>query len=91
MPTYVTYILFILLIGAYFYFILIRPRKKQMDARRKAVETQQKGDRVITVGGMYGEIMSLDDETAVLKVESGALIRIARSAIAGKAADIQTR
>jgi preprotein translocase subunit YajC len=80
----------ILLVGivAYFYFLIYRPRKRQSDTRKKAVESQQRGDDVITVGGIYGRIELIEQDTVILKLESGATMRIARMAIAGKVSDI---
>jgi preprotein translocase subunit YajC len=43
-----------------------------------------KGDRVITAGGIYGQIESLSQDSVVLKIESGTTIRIARSSVVGK-------
>jgi len=48
------------------------------------MEGLQRGDSVITIGGIYGQIDSMDEETITIKVESGALIRLTRAAIAGK-------
>ena len=44
----------------------------------------QKGDRVITAGGIYGTIESLSEDSIVLKVESGATIRVARGSVIGR-------
>ena len=50
------------------------------------VQELQKGDKVVTAGGIYGEIESIDENTVVMKVESGATIRIAKSSIVGRQA-----
>ena len=44
----------------------------------------KRGDKVVTTGGIFGVVESLSDDSVVLKVESGATIRIARSSIAGQ-------
>jgi preprotein translocase subunit YajC len=79
-----TIIVFLVLIGAMFYFLMIRPQRKRQKEQQQLMAGLQKGDRVITVGGVYGVIESLSEESVVIKVESGATIRVARGSIAGK-------
>jgi preprotein translocase subunit YajC len=79
-----TMIIFLVLIFAIFYFLMIRPQRKRQKEQRELMQGLQKGDRVITVGGIYGQIESLSEDSVVLKVESGATIRVARNSVAGK-------
>ena len=79
-----TIIIFLVLIFAIFYFLMIRPQRKKQKEQQELMQSLQKGDRVITVGGIYGQIESLSEDSAVLKVESGATIRVARGSVAGK-------
>jgi len=44
----------------------------------------KRGDKVVTTGGIYGVVETLSDDSIVLKVESGATIRVARNSIAGQ-------
>ena len=44
----------------------------------------QKGDKVITAGGIYGVIETLSQDSVVLKIESGATIRVSRGSVAGR-------
>ena len=78
-----TIIIFLVLIFGLFYFLMIRPQRKKQKEHQQMTEELRLGDRVITIGGIYGRIESLDQNSAVLKIESGT-IRIARSSIAGK-------
>ncbi len=48
------------------------------------VEELSKGDRVITAGGIYGQIESISEDSVVIKVESGTTIRVARTSVAGR-------
>ena len=79
-----TIIIFLVLIFAMFYFLMIRPQRKRAKEQRELMSGLQKGDKVITVGGVYGVIESLNEESIVIKVESGATMRVARGSIAGK-------
>jgi preprotein translocase subunit YajC len=75
------FIVFMLLIFVALYLIFIRPQRKRMKEHQQLVLDLKKGDRVITAGGIYGVIEKLDEDTADLRVESGAIIRFARNAI----------
>jgi len=76
-------VLLVLLFGV-FYFLLIRPQRKRQREHEELVAGLKSGDRVITVGGIYGQIESLSEDSVVLRVESGATLRVARSGIAFK-------
>jgi len=77
-------IIFIVLIFGVFYFLLIRPQRKRQKAHDELVQELQKGDRVITAGGVYGVIESISDESVVMKIESGVTVRVAKGSVAGR-------
>ena len=77
-------IIFLVVIFAVMYFLMIRPRQKQQREHEALTKELTVGDRVIIAGGIYGEIESLGEDTVVLKVESGATMRVARGSILGK-------
>jgi preprotein translocase subunit YajC len=79
-----TFVVFVLIIALAFYLFTIRPQRKRQDQQRKLLSGLNPGDQVITAGGIFGQVESLDEESVVLKVESGAKIRVARQSIAGK-------
>ena len=69
------------LIFVVFYFFMIRPQTKKAKAEKKFREGLNKGDKVMTIGGMYGHIESLDDNTALVKVDTNTKIRFDKSAL----------
>ena len=77
-------IIFLVLLFAMVYFLMIRPQRKRQKEQQQMMAEIQKGDRVITAGGVYGEIESVYEDSIVLKVESGATIRVTRNAIISK-------
>jgi preprotein translocase subunit YajC len=79
-----SFVIIIVIFAAAVYFLMIRPQRNQQKRQQKLLNDLSPGDRVITVGGIYGEIESQDDNSVVLKVESGAKIRVSRTSIAGK-------
>ena len=64
-----------------FYFFMIRPLRQREKKHDELVEELQKGDEVITAGGMYGRVERIDDNSIVLKAESGALIRVTKGGV----------
>jgi preprotein translocase subunit YajC len=68
-----------------FYFLLIRPQRVRARRHRELIQSLQVGDRIQTVGGIYGVIRSLDDTSAVIEVEDGGKLRVARRAVGTKA------
>ena len=67
-----------------FWFLLIRPQRKRQHDQAQLAASLKTGDKIITWSGIYGEIVSIDEETIVIRVESGTLIRLARMAVAQK-------
>ena len=77
-------ILFLIVIFGLLYFVMIRPQRKRQKEHKNLVEELQRGDRVITAGGIYGQIESISEDSVCLKIESGATIRIARGSVIGR-------
>jgi len=77
-------LIFLVVIFAVMYFLMIRPRQKQQKEHEATMKELRPGDRVIIAGGIYGQIESLGEETAVLRIESGATMKVARNSILGK-------
>ena len=74
-------IIFLVVIFALFYFVMIRPQRKRQKDQQAMMAGLQKGDRVITIGGIYGTIESLSEDSVIIKVEGGTTMRVARSAV----------
>ena len=77
-------ILFLVFIFVVMYFVMIRPQRKKQKLQQQLLDELKRGDRVITAGGVYGVIESLSQDSIVLKIESGATIRVARGSVAGR-------
>jgi preprotein translocase subunit YajC len=69
-----------------FYFLLIRPNQKKEKDRKKMIEAIQKGDKVITTGGIYGVVVNIkkEEDIVVLKIADGAKVDFAKAAIQAK-------
>ncbi|MBM3911712.1 MAG: preprotein translocase subunit YajC [Sphingomonadales bacterium] len=64
-----------------FYFFMIRPQSVKAKEERKFRDNLQKGDRVVTIGGMHGKIAETSPEWIILESESQAKFKVERSAI----------
>ena len=72
----------VLIMVVIFYFMLYRPQKKQQKKRQVRLDSLKKGQKVLTIGGIHGEIVTLSEDTAVLRVAEKVEMTFARSAIA---------
>jgi preprotein translocase subunit YajC len=75
-------LIFLVVIFGMFYFVMIRPQRKRQKEHQVMMEGLQKGNKVITAGGIYGTIESLSEDTLVIKVEGGTTLRVARGSVA---------
>jgi preprotein translocase subunit YajC len=64
-----------------FYFMIIRPQQKKAKQRNALLSNLEKGDKVITSGGVHGIIAGLDEKTALLQVSDNLKMKVERSAI----------
>ena len=77
-------VVFLVLIFVLFYFLMIRPQRRRQKEHEEMARQLRRGDKVITTGGIYGQIESVSGDSVVLRIESGATMRVARGSIAGK-------
>lgn len=70
-----------LAVVAVVYFFMIRPQTKRQKEEKKFRESLSKGDKVVTIGGLHGKILSLDEKTVLLEVDEGVKLRFERAAI----------
>lgn len=77
-------IILLVALFAMMYFFMIRPRQKQQREHEDMTKELRAGDRVITAGGIYGQIETVAEDTVLLKLESGATMRIAKASILGR-------
>lgn len=66
-----------------FYFLLIRPQQKKAKEQRQFLDNLKRGDRVITTGGLCGEITAINDQIVTLEVADKVRLEVGRPYIAG--------
>ena len=77
-----TSFLMMIAIFAVFYFLLIRPQQKKAKEAKAMLEALQKGDEIVTAGGVLGKISKLGDQYLTIEIASGTEIMVQRGAIA---------
>jgi len=73
--------LYIPLLAAFMYFMVYRPQKKQQQEKQALMEGMKKGDRVVTVGGMYGIVRGIKDTRVTLEIASEVFVSFDKSAV----------
>ena len=73
-------VILVLLFGM-FYFLMVRPMRQREKKHDEMVQQLEEGDRVITAGGVYGEIVNISQDSIVIKIESGATMRVTKGSV----------
>ncbi len=71
-----------LLIIVVFYFLILRPQQKRAKERTKLLEGVQKGDKIITAGGLHGTVEGLEDKVVLIKIADSVKVKIEKTGIA---------
>jgi preprotein translocase subunit YajC len=66
----------------FMWLFVIRPERKRQKKRTEMLSAISKGDKVVTVGGMHGEVVRLEEKTVTVKVADNLRLKFDRSAIA---------
>ena len=77
------------LIFGVMYFFMIRPQKKQQKELQKFRDSLQKGDKVVTIGGVYGTVVEVKDATVLVEVDNGVKVRFSKQALIKDFSDSQ--
>lgn len=78
-------LVFLVAIIVVFYFFMLRPQIKKQKQEREFRESIQKGDKVVTIGGIHGRIVEVSDRTFLLEIDSNVRVRIEKSAVSADA------
>ncbi len=71
----------LIVIFGIFYFILIRPQQQKQKKHKLMLDSVQKGDKVVTIGGVYGIIRDIKGDTLTLEIAKDVVINTTRNAI----------
>jgi preprotein translocase subunit YajC len=84
------FIISIAVLGGAWWFLLVRPRQRQMAAHNRLMSDLAPGDQVMTSGGMYGVVDSIEDDAVWVEIAEDVVVRMARGAIARRIIETST-
>jgi len=64
-----------------FYFLIIRPQSKKRKETEKMLGALKKGDKIVTIGGIYGTVQNVKETTVIIKVDDNVKLEFLRSAV----------
>ena len=73
----------LLMLGGIFYFLIIRPQRNRVRKQQQITQSIEVGDQVRTYGGVFGVVLSIDDDAVVLGLEEGRM-RVSKGAVASR-------
>jgi preprotein translocase subunit YajC len=75
--------LFIIVLLALVWFMLIRPQRRRQQEAQRLVESIGVGKEIVTAGGLYGTVTAIDDDEVRVEIAHGVEVRVAKRAVAG--------
>ena len=81
----------LILIIIVFWFFMIRPQMKRQKELKKYRDSLQKGDKIMTTGGIFGKVVEINDYTVIIEVESQARLKVSKEAIVKDMTDVATQ
>ena len=76
--------IYLVILVAAFYFLIVRPQRRNAMVRRQLLNAVEVGDEIVTSGGVYGTVLEIDDETLDVEIAPGVVVKIARGAVAAR-------
>ena len=83
--------IFLILIFVVMWLFMIRPQRKQQKELEKFRAELKKGDKVVTVGGIYGVIEEVSDKTVLIKVDANVKLRVDKNGLVKDYSESQNR
>ncbi len=90
-PNALTSLLPLLLIIVVFYFFMIRPQVRKQKELKTYRSNLQKGDKIVTTGGIYGKITDIKDQSVTVEISDNVRIRIDKNALLKDPGDVATQ
>jgi len=80
-PSFFVQIMPLIAVAAIFYFLLIRPQQKEAKDRKALLDALKRGDEVVTSGGIFGRVSSIDNDVVTLEIAQNVKIKIKKHGI----------
>jgi preprotein translocase subunit YajC len=76
-------VIVVVILFALFWLLIVRPQRRQAAEQRELIASLEPGDEIVSAGGLYGVIQSVDGDELVVEIADGIVVRMARGAVAG--------
>lgn len=86
-----SFLIMMVLIFVVMYFLMIRPQQKKQKELVKFRDSLQKGDKVVTVGGLYGTVAEIKERVVLLEVDNNVKIRVDKSSLVKDISDVPAK
>lgn len=86
-----SFLIMMVLIFVVMYFFMIRPQQKKQKEIAKFRESIKKGDKLVTVGGIYGVVVEVKEQYVLMEIDEGVKIRVDKQCVVKDSSDIQTQ
>ncbi|MFA5118479.1 MAG: preprotein translocase subunit YajC [Candidatus Omnitrophota bacterium] len=64
-----------------FYFLIIRPQKKQEKDRQKMISSLNKNDEVVTTGGIHGTVVTVKEKTVIIRIDENVKVEVEKNCV----------
>ncbi len=89
LATFFIFLFPLIFMFVFMYLFFIRPQQKEEKERLKMINSLKKGDKVITLGGIIGTVVKVDDSEVMLRTGPGTLIKFEKNAIRKKLGEVR--
>ena len=86
-PSLLASLLPLIILFVIFYFLVILPQQRQAKKHKEMVESLKKGDKIVTTGGIIGEVIRNEPDYLVVRISKDVEVRVDKSAVARKLND----
>ena len=76
--------IYLVILVAAFYFLIVRPQRRNAMIRRQLLNAVEVGDEIVTTGGVYGTVTSIADDTLEVEIAPDVVVKIARGAVGAR-------
>ena len=86
-----SFLIMMLLIFVVMYFFMIRPQQKKQKEIVKFRESLKKGDKIVTVGGIYGVVAEVKEQYVLMEIDNNVKIRVDKQCVVRDSTDLQVQ
>ena len=77
-------LIYLVILVAAFYFLIVRPQRRNAMIRRQLLNAVEVGDEIVTTGGVYGTVVAIEDDTLDVEIAPGVVVKLARGAVGAR-------